>query len=110
MIITPIKIILMILLLVILRAFTVQHSLVLTKRLAAFFLFFILLVFICFPTISTVIANIIGVGRGVDLIFYLSHLFLLLLIVALWRRSSLQSDKITRLIRELAIQNAKKPN
>ena len=50
-----------------------------------------------------------GVGRGVDLLFYLSHLFVLLLIVSLWRRLVTLSDSLTKLTRQIAIENAKKP-
>jgi len=106
---TPIKIILIILLIVILRAFLVQ-KLLLAKRLAATAAFFILLLLVVFPDVSTKIANMIGIGRGVDLIFYFSHLFLLLLIIALWRRTITLMQIITKLNRAIAIQNALKPD
>lgn len=105
---TPIKIILLVLLVVVLRAFLVQKSLVLAKRLFAFFLFFILLLLVIFPDVSTYIANAIGVGRGVDLIFYLSHLFLLFLIAGLWRRCVALTASITELSRTIALQNPDK--
>ena len=106
---TPIKIILIILLLVVLRALLVQRSLLLIKRLIAFFMFFVLLFLVVFPGASTRVANVIGVGRGADLVFYLSHLFLLFLIVALWRRSIALTNTITKLSRAIALQNASKP-
>lgn len=106
---SPIKVILIILLLLVLRAFLIQKSLVLIKRIIAFLMFFALLFLILFPDVSTHVANVIGVGRGVDLIFYFSHLFLLLLIVALWRRSAVLMVTITRLSRAIAIQSANKP-
>jgi hypothetical protein len=104
-----IKIILIILLLVVLRAFLVQKSLVLAKRLTAVGLFLLLVFLVLFPEYSTKIANMVGVGRGVDLLFYLSNLFLLLLIVALWRRVNMLSETVTKLARELAIEKARKP-
>ena len=106
---TPIKIILLVLLVVVLRAFLVQKSLVLAKRLFAFFLFFILLLLVIFPDVSTYIANAIGVGRGVDLIFYLSHLFLLFLIAGLWRRCVVLTDSVTKLSRTIALRNVNEP-
>jgi hypothetical protein len=106
---TPIKIILIILLLVILWAFLVQKSLVLIKRVVAFLMFFFLLLLIVFPDVSTFIAKKIGVGRGVDLLFYFSHLFLLFLIVGLWRRSTVLMGTITKLSRAIALQNPNKP-
>jgi hypothetical protein len=88
----------------------VQKSLMAIKRLAAFFMFFLLILLVVFPDVSTRIANFIGVGRGVDLIFYFSHLFLLLLIVALWRRSTVLMATITKLSRAIALQNPNMPD
>ncbi len=107
---TPVKIILVILLLLVLRAFLVQKSLVLIKRMVALLMFLALLFLVLFPNISTSVANRMGVGRGVDLVFYFSHLFLLLLIVALWRRSIVLTETITRLSRAITLQNPRKPN
>ena len=106
----PIKIILAIFLLVVLRAFLVQKSLMLIKRVIVFSIFFLLLLLVMFPDVSTRIAHLIGVGRGVDLIFYFSHLFLLLLIITLWRRYSDLMDSITKLSRIIAMQNAGRPD
>jgi hypothetical protein len=104
-----IKIILIIFLLVILRAFLVQESLVLTKRVVAFSMFLVLVLLVMFPKISTCVANAVGIGRGVDLVFYFSHLFLLFLIVGLWRRSVVLMATITKLSRAIAVQSARKP-
>lgn len=104
-----IKIILIVLILTGLRLFIVHHSMQLMKRLFAIFLFLILLTLIIFPEISTYIANKVGIGRGADLTFYISHLFLLLLVIILWRRMKTQEAKITKLAQNMAIENAKKP-
>jgi hypothetical protein len=104
-----IKILLILLLLVILRAFMVGRTLLLAKRLSALALFLILVLLVLFPEASNYAAHRLGVGRGVDLLFYLSHLFLLLLIVSLWRRFALLADAVTRLSRRIAIENATKP-
>lgn len=105
----PIKIILIVLLVIVLRAFLIQKSLMVVKRLVAFFMFSLLLILVLFPDISTYVAKKIGVGRGVDLIFYFSHLFLLLLIVALWRHSTVLMTTIAKLSRAIALQNPKRP-
>ena len=105
-----IKIILIIFLLVILRAFLVQESLVLTKRVVAFLMFLVLVSLVMFPKVSTCVANAVGIGRGVDLVFYFSHLFLLFLIVGLWRQSVVLMATITKLSRAIALQNANKPH
>ena len=104
-----IKIILIILLLLVLRAFIVQRSLLVIKRVVAFVMFLALLLLVIFPQISTFIAGKIGVGRGVDLLFYFSHLFLLFLIVALWRRSLALTGTVTKLTRAIALQNPTTP-
>ena len=106
---TPIKIILLVFLLIVLRAFLVQKSLVLAKRLFAFLMFFFLLFLVIFPDVSTIAANVVGVERGVDFLFYLSHLFLLFLIAGVWRRSVVLTATITKLSRTIALQNATKP-
>jgi hypothetical protein len=104
-----IKVILIIFLLIILRAFLVQKSLILTKRVVVFLMFLFLVLLVVFPDISTRIAKAVGVGRGVDLVFYFSHLFLLFLIVGLWRRSIVLMDTVTKLSRAIALQGARKP-
>ena len=103
----PIKIILVVGLVLLLRAFMTQRSMVLAKRLAGAVVFLSLFLLVLFPDVSTSIANKMGVDRGVDLIFYISHLFLLLLIIALWRRTIVLSGIITKLARHIAIDNAK---
>jgi hypothetical protein len=104
-----IKILLIILLLVILRAFMVGRGLLLAKRLFALVLFLVLVALVLFPDVSNYAAHHLGVGRGVDLLFYLSHLFLLLLIVSLWRRMAGLADTVTKLSRRFAIETARKP-
>jgi small membrane protein len=103
---TPIKIVLVVGLVLLLRAFMTQRSMVLTKRLVGAVVFLALFLLVLFPDFSTSIANKIGVGRGVDLVFYISHLFLLLLIIAMWRRTIVLSGIITKLARHIAIENA----
>ena len=104
-----IKAILIILLFLVLRAFLVQKSLLLIKRTVAFLMFLVLLLLVIFPQISTIVADKFGIGRGVDLLFYFSHLFLLLLIVALWRRSLALTGTVTKLTRAIALQNPTTP-
>jgi hypothetical protein len=105
-----IKIVLIVILLFILRAFLVQKSLLLIKRAVAVIMFAGLLLLIVFPDASTWIANKAGIGRGVDLLFYFAHLFFLLVAVALWRRLITLNDAVTRLAREIAINKAIQPD
>jgi hypothetical protein len=105
-----IKLLLILGLLIILRAFMVGRSLQLAKRLSAFGLFLIMVLLVLFPEASNVIAHKVGVGRGVDLLIYLAILLILLLLVSLWRRIVTLSDTVTKLTRQIAIENAKKPD
>ena len=104
------KIVLIILLLIVLRAFLVQESLVLIKKIVALVMFLLLTLLVLFPGVSTRIANAIGIGRGVDLVFYLSHLLFLFLTVVLWRRIMTIMAVVTKLSREIAMQNSVEPN
>jgi len=106
---TPIKIILIVFLLIVLRAFLVQKSLILINRIIAILMFFFLLLLVVVPSVSTSVARFVGVGRGVDLVFYLSHLFLLFLIIGLRRQTVVLTDTVTKLSRAIALLNPHKP-
>jgi hypothetical protein len=77
-----------------------------------------LIVLLCFggasllvmrPNIATRIAWMVGVGRGVDLIFYLALPGLLMLIFLLFARTRELNAKLTVAIREFAIRDARVP-
>jgi hypothetical protein len=61
---------------------------------------------ILFPEFTTVVAHVLGVGRGVDLIFYLFGLFTLFALILLFTSVRTQSAQLTELIRHLAIRDA----
>ncbi len=105
-----IKILLILGLLIILRAFMVGRSLQLAKRLSAIGLFIIMVLLVLYPQASNYIADKVGVGRGVDLLIYLSILLIFLLMVSLWRRIVTLSDAVTKLTRQIAIESARKPD
>jgi hypothetical protein len=87
----------------------VQKSLITTSRVLAVGMFVLLTLLVLFPKITTAAAEKLGVGRGVDLLFYLSHAFLLLLIIGLWRRTVTLTMDLTRLAREVALGKAVEP-
>ena len=58
------------------------------------------------PTLATHIANLVGIGRGVDLIFYLSIPGLALMVLLLFARTRDLNLKLTAVIRENALANA----
>ena len=63
-------------------------------------------VLIAFPTISTHLAGLVGISRGVDVILYLAIIWLvresILIRHARWR----DSERLTELVRMLAIRGA----
>ena len=107
---TPIQVLLSALLLIVAVA-----SLRLFRNRLLYRLFFVAIVltgilFVAVPELPYYIANRLGVGRGIDLVFYLLFTGFLLLIAVLYRRL-LQHDVIlTQIIRQNAINNRKSPH
>ena len=58
------------------------------------------------PNLSIRIANILGIGRGVDLIFYISILFGILGFIVLYAKYRKMELLLTELIRKESIRNA----
>ena len=107
---TPIQLLLSVLLLVIAVA-----SLRLFRNRLLYRLFFVAIVltgilFVTVPELPYYIANRLGVGRGVDLVFYLLFTGFLLLIAVLYRRLLQHDVIITQIIRQNAIKNHNSPN
>ena len=63
------------------------------------------IVFILQPDLTTTIANVVGIGRGADLIFYLSTLFLFFLCFNYHVRFMALEEQLTRIVRELAVRH-----
>ena len=66
------------------------------------------IVFVIFPSLTSQIASLVGIGRGTDLIFYLFIFFSLFIIVYQISEINKLNQKITGVIRHLSIQNARK--
>ena len=66
------------------------------------------LVLIWFPGIMGWLGEITGVGRGVDVLIYLSIIFLFYYILRQNNKIDKLEKDITKLIREIAKENAKK--
>jgi len=65
-----------------------------------------LLVFTFFPGALQSLGNIFGLQRGADLLVYVSIIFLIYFVLLLLRKIEDNKTDITRLIREIAINNA----
>jgi hypothetical protein len=61
---------------------------------------------VLFPDTLTTVANLLGVGRGADLLLYLLVVTFLLVAVVLFRRLSVLERRYTQLARMLAVQEA----
>ena len=62
------------------------------------------------PSFTSIIAQKVGIGRGTDLIFYLYIFASLLLFGFLRNKINDLNRTLTKLIREIAIMNAKMPD
>ena len=67
-------------------------------------------VFICFPSLTIVVANFLGVGRGTDLVFYVSTLLFWFVVLKLYVRQRNLEKIVTELIRQKAIQDLNQVN
>lgn len=68
------------------------------------------LVLIGFPNLSSKIANALGIGRGADLVFYLFILFSWFWFMIIENKIRKSDEKITKLVRYLALKNSNQPS
>jgi hypothetical protein len=66
-----------------------------------------MLIFAIQPDWSTSVANGVGVSRGVDLLFYLSHLTLFFVAFLYFLKFKNLEARLTRLVRQLALERAR---
>jgi small membrane protein len=78
-------------------------------RLTFILFIFISVIFILFPNITTTIAHFFGVGRGVDFIIYINLGTVYIVLIILYKKIRVLNSIITKIIRNNAIQNVKKP-
>jgi hypothetical protein len=71
-----------------------------------FFISILICFFIIFPNKSGVVANLLGVGRGADLLLYLSFMSGIILILLVHLKFKNQSIMITELARSIALKDA----
>jgi hypothetical protein len=62
-----------------------------------------------FPQIWTTMARLVGIGRGADLLLYLTVLFFLGLVMSTYRRFRQMDTQITDLARQLALSQQPTP-
>ncbi len=64
---------------------------------------------VLFPQVLTWIANLVGIGRGTDLLLYVLVIAFLAFAATTFRRSRQLEDQITELSRRIALLGAEKP-
>ena len=69
-----------------------------------------MLVFSVSPNLSTAIANYLGVGRGADLLFYLSHLVLFFIAFMYYLKFKDMEIRFAQLVRHIAISESAQNN
>ncbi|MEK7497061.1 MAG: DUF2304 family protein [Patescibacteria group bacterium] len=62
------------------------------------------------PKIASYMADVVGVGRGSDLIIYLSILLVFYLLFKIFVRLEKFDKNLTKVVRAIAIQTTNKPN
>lgn len=60
------------------------------------------------PQATSFLANILGIGRGADLVIYISIIFLFYLLFKIFLILDRQQQEITKIIRHLALNEANK--
>ncbi|MBT4349287.1 DUF2304 domain-containing protein [bacterium] len=75
---------------------------------AWFILWLIVLVVFWQPNTASYLANFLGIGRGADLIIYLSVIVIFYLLFKIFVRLNKIDKEITKIVREDAIKNVKK--
>jgi len=66
-----------------------------------------MLVFAIQPDWSNAVAQRVGISRGADLLFYLSHLVLLFIAFVYFLKFRKMEMRFTRLVRQLALEHAR---
>jgi hypothetical protein len=73
-----------------------------------FLLTLTMLLFAIQPDWSTTVAQRVGISRGVDLLFYLSHLMLFFIAFAYYLKFKRMEARFTKFVRQLALDQARK--
>jgi small membrane protein len=81
----------------------------LSARLALIFVAFSAAILVLSPSLSTRVALALGVGRGVDLIIYISLVAICVLFLSVFSRLQAFKMQITTLVRAAAIGAAREP-
>lgn len=65
---------------------------------------------IIFPNLTQYAANLVGIGRGADLVIYISLILIFSMLLMLISRSVDLERKMTQIVRIMALKDVKEPN
>jgi len=80
------------------------------NRLMLLAVFVVIVVFVLKPSISTTIANLLGVGRGTDLVLYLGIVVMAFVLLLMYAKIKKLEEMITTLIREQSLKRNSESN
>lgn len=103
----PIKIILLVPLILLLVFLVTRFKSQILFRLSLIFILFSGAVFVLFPSLTNRLAAWVGVGRGADLVIYLSIVFFFLFGILIYAKIRKLQETQTELIRQIALRDAK---
>ncbi len=106
----PVQFILIVLLALVIYIYFSRLRSSIFDRLIVLFLAALGIIMTVAPDFTTKVAHVVGVGRGVDLFFYLSILGLAFVCLLLYSRLRDLQASITELTRALAIKNVNAPD
>jgi small membrane protein len=81
---------------------------ILLRKIFVLLFAFVMMLFAIKPEWSTFIANQIGIGRGADLLFYISHLVLFFIGFVYYVKFKVVEVNFAKLVRKVAILEAEK--
>jgi hypothetical protein len=85
---------------------TIMRSrIILLERTLILLISIIAIYFVIFPNNATALANLVGIGRGVDLFFYLFILYTWFRFSLLDRKLQRSNNLLTNIVRKIAIEN-----
>ncbi|MRJ03309.1 MAG: DUF2304 domain-containing protein [Epsilonproteobacteria bacterium] len=103
-----IKILLLIMLTIALGLLALSNRFKIYQHLTIILFYFFLAYLILFPERADKVAHIFGIGRGVDLVIYLSIATLTLIVAILYAKVKGSERAMTKIVRKIAIMEAKR--
>jgi small membrane protein len=82
-----------------------RSKILILERVITIIIILVGIVFLIYPNLTTRIANLVGIGRGSDLIFYLFIIYGIFWFNILSTRNRQIDRKLTKIVRAIALAN-----